>query len=224
MSASIEPEPESRIGEAIAPARERRRNPRVTSPWPAVVHDSDGRTFAGEVIDVSLSGLKFRVGPEVAVGDAVRLRLTLPHGGGDIEVAAQVVRRDPEGVGVEFGALTPAQADRLKAVVPTWDMRRRAERVKIELPVRIEGHGAATEGRTMDLSAYGGRIITQERLTPGDLVTALLVPKDGLGPLRVRAVVWEADAHRAVLVFANVPAADFVRLRSYVDSLLARRS
>jgi hypothetical protein len=224
MDPSHEPETESHFGGGIVPARERRRNPRVTAPWPAVVHDSHGHAVAGEVIDVSLSGLKLRVGPEVMVGDAVRLRLTLPHGGGDIEVAAQVVRRDPEGVGADFGTLTPAQSDRLKTVVPTWDMRRRAERVEIDLPVRIEGHDTATDGRTLDLSAYGGRIATREPLTPGDLVTALLVPRDGLGPLRVRAVVWEANAHSAVLVFANLPAADFVRLRSYVDSLLAHRS
>ena len=224
MPVSREPDPEVQIGRAVAPPEERRRNPRVTAPWPAVVHDSDGRTYPGEVIDVSLSGLKLRVGPEVTVGGAVRLRLTLPHGGGEIEVAAQVVRRDPEGVGVDFGTLTPAQSLRFKTVVPTWDMRRRAERVAIELPIRIEGHDAATEGRTIDLSAFGGRILTHAPLTPGDLVTALLVPKDGLGPMSLRAVVWDADARGAVLVFANLPAADFVRLRSFVDSLLARPS
>ncbi|HTY76287.1 MAG TPA: PilZ domain-containing protein [Candidatus Bathyarchaeia archaeon] len=224
MPASREPDEEARSGGAVVPAAERRRHPRVTAPWPAIVQDTEGRTLPGEVIDVSLSGLKLRVGPEVAVGDAVRLRLTLPHGGGDIEVAAQVVRRDPEGVGVDFGTLSPSQSERLRTVVPTWDMRRRAERVEIDLPIRIEGHGAATEGRTIDLSAFGGRIVTREPLTPGDLVTALLVPRDGLGPMSLRAVVWDVDAHGAVLVFANLPAADFVRVRSYVDSLLARRS
>src|SRR5262245_32087637 len=224
MPHSGEPQPELQIGRSIAPPEERRRNPRVTAPWPAVVQDAHGRTYLGEVIDVSLSGLKLRRGPEVAEGDAVRVRLTLPHGGGDIEVSGQVVRRDPEGVGVDFGTLTSPQSQRLKAVVPTWGMRRRAERVEIELPIRIEGHDAATEGRTMDLSAFGGRVVTDAPLTPGNLVTALLVPKDGLGPLSLRAVVWDADAHGAVLVFANLPAPDFVRLRSYVDSLLVRPS
>src|SRR5215475_1630315 len=221
MNASDEPESDFRGG--IVPARERRRNPRVTVPWPALVLDSQGRTLPAEVVDVSLSGLKLRIGREIVVGDAVRLRLTLPHGGGDIEVSAQIVRRDPDGVGVNFGTLSPALADRLKAVVPTWDMRRRAERVEINLPIRIDGHDGTTEGRTMDLSAFGGRITTQESLTAGDMVTALFVPKDGLGPMRVRAVVWDAAGNGAVLVFANLPAADFVRLRSYVDSLVSRR-
>jgi len=42
--------------------------------------------------------------------------------------------------------------------------------------------------------------------------------------MTIRAVVWEANARGAVLVFANLPATDFIRLRSYVDSLLPRRS
>src|SRR5215510_6960615 len=127
MPFSRDPHSEVQIGRSVTPPEERRRNPRVTAPWPAVVQDAEGRTYPGEVIDVSLSGLKLRVDHEMAVGDAVRLRLTLPHGGGDIEASAQVVRRDPEGVGVDFGTLSPALSDRFKAVVPTWDMRRRAE-------------------------------------------------------------------------------------------------
>ena len=50
-----------------------------------------------------------------------------------------------------------------------------------------------------------------------------LAPKDGLGPMSMRAVVWDVDARGAVLVFANLPATDFVRLRSFVDLLLVRR-
>jgi hypothetical protein len=224
MSAPAEPEPESKTSERAAPARERRRNPRATVPWPAIVQDSDGRIVTGEVIDVSLSGMKLRVGSQVVVGDAVTLRVTLPRGAGEVEISALVVRRDPEGIGVDFGRLPAALAGRLKAFVPTWDLRRRAERVGIELPVQIEGHDAVTKGRTVDLSAVGGRVTTEERLTPGDMVALKLTPEDGHGPMRLRAVVWEVDARGAVLVFANLDAVDFVRLRSFVDSLLVPRT
>src|SRR5262249_11175880 len=149
--------------------RERRRNPRVAVPWPAVVHSSDGRLVTGEVIDVSLSGMKLRVNADVAVGDTVKLRVTLPREAGEAEGTAEVVRRDPGGIGVDFGALPPDTAVKVKAFVPTWDLRRRAERVGIELPIQIQGHDATAKGRTVDLSAVGTRVTTETRLTPGDM-------------------------------------------------------
>jgi c-di-GMP-binding flagellar brake protein YcgR len=203
--------------------RERRRHPRASVPWPTIVQDSDGRYVTAEVIDVSLSGMKLRVASPVLVGDAVKLRVTLPRGAGDIEVSAQVVRRDPEGIGVDFGGLPREQATRFKPFVPTWDLRRRAERVDVDLPIHIEGVETVTTGRTVDLSAVGGRVTTEERLTAGAMVAVTIAPNDGHGPMSIRAVVWDVDPSGAVLVFANLPAPDFVRLRSYVESLLVRR-
>ena len=55
------------------------------------------------------------------------------------------------------------------------------------------------------------------------MVAATFTPKDGQGAMQVRAVVWEVDARGAVLVFASLSLHDFVRLRSFVDSLLARK-
>jgi PilZ domain len=86
----------------------------------------------------------------------------------------------------------------VKAFVPTWDLWRRAERVGIELPVQIEGHAGTMKGRTVDLSAVGARVATDERLTPGDMVAVKLTPKDSQGPMRIRAVVWEVDARGAL--------------------------
>jgi hypothetical protein len=204
------------------PARERRRDPRAHVPWPAVVRDTEGAVVTGEVIDVSLSGMKLRVAAHVVVvGGDVTVQVTLPRGAGDIEVAAQVIRRDPEGIGVAFGGA--AQTERLKPFVPTWDLRRRAERVGVELAIHVDGHDVATKGHTVDLSAAGGRVITEASLTPGKLVVVTLTPKDGQGPMSIRAVVWEVDARGTVLVFANLSTADFARLRAYVDSLLLSR-
>ena len=59
---------------------------------------------------------------------------------------------------------------------------------------------------------------------PGDMVVVKLTPRSVRAPMRIRAVVWEVDARGAVLVFANLAGHDFVRLRSYVDSLLVHRS
>ena len=222
MSPAAEHESESEASGAL-PVRERRHNPRAHVPWPAVVRDTDGAVVTGEVIDVSLSGMKLRVAAPVVVGGDVTVQVTLPRGAGDIEVAAQVIRRDPEGIGVAFGGLPAAQTERLKPFVPTWDLRRRAERVGVELPIHVEGHDGATEGHTVDLSAAGGRVITEASLTPGNLVVATLTPKDGQGPMRLRAVVWEVNERGSVLVFANLSTADFTRLRVYVDSLLLSR-
>src|SRR5712691_3494820 len=204
MKAPIRPGSDPEVRDEALTGRERRRNPRVSGPWPAIVEDSDGRLVTGEVIDVSLSGMKLRVNSNVAVGEAVKLRVTLPRDGGELEIAAEVVRRDPGGIGVDFGKL-PIGA---------------AERVGVELPVQIEGHAGTTGGLTVDLSAVGARVATQERLTPGDMVAVKVTPNDSQGPMRIRAVVWEVDARGAVLVFANLAVHDFARLRAYVDSLL----
>ena len=224
MSLPIRPGSEREVQDEALTGQERRRNPRAAVPWPAIVEDSDGRLVTGEVIDVSLSGMKLRVDSNVAVGESVKLRVTLPREGGELEISAEVVRRDPEGIGVDFGKLPAGAVDRVKAFVPTSDLRRRAERVSIELPVLIEGHAGTSRGHTVDLSAAGALVATDERLTPGDRVEVTVTPKDTQGSMRIRAVVWEVDARGAVLVFTNLAVHDFVRLRSYIDSLLAPRT
>ena len=224
MSSPIGPGSGPEVQEERLTGRERRRNPRMTVPWPVIVEDSDGRLVTGEVVGVSLSGMKLRVNSNVAVEEAVKLRVTLPRDAGEIEISAEVVRRDSGGIGVDFGKLPAGAVERVKAFTTTWDLRRRAERVEIELPVHIEKHAGTTKGRTVDLSAVGARVATDERLTPGDMVAVKLTPKDRQGPMRIRAIVWEVDTRGAVLVFANLAVHDFVRLRSYIDSLLVHRS
>src|SRR6266536_3741451 len=188
MNPPIRPGSDPEVRDEAPTGRERRRNPRVSGPWPAIVEDSDGRLVTGEVIDVSLSGMKIRVSSNVAVGEAVKLRVTLPRDGGELEIAAEVVRREPGAISVGVGKLPVGAAERVKAFVPTWDLRRRAERVGIELPVQIEGHAGNTHGHTVDLSSVGARVATDERLTPGDMVVVTVTPEDTQGPMHIRAV------------------------------------
>src|SRR5882762_6904678 len=105
MSPPIRPESEPEIQEEAPLALERRRNPRVTVPWPAIVEGSEGRLVTGEVIDLRLSRMKLRVISTFAVGEAVKLRVTLPRDGGELEISVEVVRLDPGGIGVYFGNL-----------------------------------------------------------------------------------------------------------------------
>src|ERR1700693_4180896 len=98
MSSPVGPGLGPEVQEESLTGRERRRNPRVTDPCPVIVEDSDGRLVTGEVVDVSLSGMKLRVNSNVAVGEAVKLRMTLPRDGGELEIAAEGVRRDPGGI------------------------------------------------------------------------------------------------------------------------------
>jgi PilZ domain len=89
--------------------------------------------------------------------------------------------------------------------------------------VQISVPAVPPNGHTVDLSAVGARVTSDERLTRGDMVAVTVTPKDSLGPMRIRAVVWEVDSRGAVLVFANLAVHDFARLRSYIDSLLVPR-
>ena len=180
--------------------------------------------MSGEVIGVGLSGMKLRVNAALAVGETVKLRVALPRGGGELEIAAVVLRRGPGGINVAFGRLLFEAPESVETFGPTWDLRRRAERVGIALPVEIEGHSGATMARTVDLSAAGARVAAAGRLTPGEMVTVKLTPEDAQGPMRIRAVVWEVAARGAVLLFANLAVRDFTRLRSYIDWLLVHRT
>lgn len=199
-------------------AQDRRRFPRARATWPAIVESVDGRVVSGEVIDVSLSGMKLRTASEAAVGSNVTLRVTLPADAGRIEVIARVVRRDREGMALAFLKLSDVDVERVTPFVSPADIRRRFPRVAVTLPIRIEGGSAGTaEGVTVDLSASGTRVITDRTLVPGDVVVLDLPGSGELWPLRLPAVVWEAYVGGAVLVFANLAQPEFLRLREYVE-------
>jgi len=104
-------------------------------------------------------------------------------------------------------------------------MRRRFPRVPVSLPMRVEGGSAGTaSGHTVDLSASGGRVLTDQPLVDGDVVVIELPARPGLDRLRLPAVVWEAYEGGAVLVFANLDSREFTRLQEYIASCQSRGS
>ena len=200
--------------------RDRRRFPRMRTAWPVILESADGRVGVGQVVDVSLSGMRIRTDLDVEADTPLTLRITLPKDTGRLEVLVKVARRDPQGFGVSFLTLGEGEAERVAPFVAPGDIRRWARRVAISLPVRIETgteEADVIQARTVDLSTSGGRLTTEGRLTVGDVVVLELpVPEVG-GTLRLPSLVWEAYTGGAVVVFANLARAEYLKLRDYLN-------
>ena len=193
---------------------DRRSFPRAAAAWPATVESSDGRVVSGEVVNLSLSGMKVRSDTEAAANSIVTVRVTLPGDAGRLEMVGTVVRRDRESIGVAFLKMSDSPAGRVTPFVSRSDMRRRFPRVPVSLPIRVEGGSAGTaSGHTVDLSASGGRVRTDHH--------HVAIYQGLIGP---HAVVWEAYEGGAVLVFANLDSREFTRLQEYIASCQSRGS
>jgi len=204
---------------------DRRAFPRATAAWPATVETGEGRVVSGEVVNLSLSGMKVRSACDAVVGSIVTVRVTLPGAAGRMEMVGTVVRRDAESIGVAFLKKSDSPAGRLTSFVSRGDTRRRFPRVLVSLPIRVEGGSEGTAvGHTVDLSASGGRVTTDTPLVEGDVVVLELPERSGLDRLRLPALVWESYGDGAVLVFANVGAKEFTRLQEYLASCQSRGS
>ena len=200
--------------------RDRRRFPRMRTAWPVILESADGRVGVGQVVDVSLSGMRLNTDLDVEPDTPLTLRITLPKDTGRLEVLVKVARRDTHGFGVSFLTISEGEAERIAPYVTPGDIRRWARRVAVSLPVRIETGAEANEvthGRTVDLSTSGGRLITDGTLAVGDVVVVELPGPDIGGTLRLPALVWEAYTGGAVVVFANLARAEYVKLRDYLN-------
>jgi hypothetical protein len=201
-------------------SRDRRRFPRMRTAWPVLVEAADGRVGVGQVIDVSLSGMRVSTDLNIQVDTAVTLRVTLPEHTGRLEILAKVARQGGDFIGVSFLTLNQGEAERIAPFVASGDIRHWAKRVSVSLPIRIE---TGTEdqdvlhARTVDLSTSGGRIITDGALSAGDVVVVELPGPEIGGTLRLPAVIWEAYTGGAVVVFANLARAEHLKLRNYLS-------
>ena len=204
---------------------DRRAFPRAAAAWPATVESSEGRVVSGEVVNVSLSGMKVRAESNAPLGSIVTVRVTLPGAAGRIEMVGTVVRRDPESIGVAFLKMSDSPAGRVTPFVARGDTRRRFPRVPVALAIEVQGglNGTA-RGQTVDMSASGARVSTDTGLVEGDVVVLELPARGDLERLRVPAVVWEAYTGGAVLVFANLTSREFARLQEYLAACQPRSS
>jgi hypothetical protein len=191
----------------------------MRTAWPVILEATDGRVGVGQVIDVSLTGLRIATDLEIEPDTPLMLRVTLPKDTGRLEVLVKVARRDPRGFGVSFLTLGEGEAERIAPFMAPGDIRRWARRVAVSLPIRIETGAEATDtlhGRTIDLSTSGGRLTVDGQLTGGDVVVVELPGPDVGGTLRLPSLVWEAYTGGAVVVFANLARAEYLKLRDYL--------
>lgn len=199
--------------------QDRRRFPRMRTAWPVILEAADGRVGVGQIIDVSLTGMRVSTDLDLDPDTPLMLRVTLPKDTGRLEILVKVARRDPRGFGVSF--LTgEGEAERIAPFVAPGDIRRWARRVAVSLPIRIETGSEASDtlhGRTIDLSTSGGRLTVDGPLTVGDVVVVELPGPDVGGTLRVPSLVWEAYTGGAVVVFANLARGEYVKLRDYLS-------
>jgi hypothetical protein len=192
----------------------------MRTAWPVILEATDGRVGVGQVIDVSLTGLRISTDLEIEPDTPLMLRVTLPKDTGRLEVLVKVARRDPRGFGVSFLTLGEGEAERIAPFVAPGDIRRWARRVAVSLPIRIETGAEEADtihGRTIDLSTSGGRLTVDGQLTVGDVVVVELPGPDVGGTLRLPSLVWEAYTGGAVVVFANLARAEYLKLRDYLD-------
>jgi hypothetical protein len=204
----------------VVTGQDRRRFPRMRTAWPVILEANDGRVGVGQVIDVSLTGLRISTDLDIDPDTPLMLRVTLPKDTGRLEVLVKVARRDPRGFGVSFLILGEGEAERIAPFVAPGDIRRWARRVAVSLPVRIEVGAEEADtlhGRTIDLSTSGGRLTVDGPLSVGDVVVVELPGPDVGGTLRLPSLVWEAYTGGAVVVFANLARGEYLKLRDYLS-------
>ena len=200
--------------------QDRRRFPRMRTAWPVILESADGLVGVGQVIDVSLTGLRISTDLDIEPDTPLMLRVTLPKDTGRLEVLVKVARRDSRGFGVSFLTLGEGEAERIAPFVAPGDIRRWARRVAVSLPIRIETgaeEGDVLHGRTIDLSTSGGRLSVGSPLTAGDVVVVELPGPDVGGTLRLPSLVWESYTGGAVVVFANLARDEYLKLRDYLN-------
>ena len=204
---------------AVVTGQDRRRFPRMRTAWPVIVEAADGRVGVGQVIDASLSGMRISTDLDIEPDTPLMLRITLPKDTGRLEMLVKVARPDSHGFGVSFLTLSEGEAERIAPFVAPGDIRRWARRVAVSLPVRVEPgaeEADVMQGRTVDLSTSGARLTLDGRLSVGDVVVLELPGPEVGGTLRLPSLVWEAYTGGAVLVFANLARAEYLKLREFL--------
>jgi PilZ domain-containing protein len=207
---------------------DRRRQERVRADWSARF-EGDAIVVDGHVVDLSIVSARIRSlsGEPVPVkpGDAGTLTLAFPETAHleVIRLAATVVRSGSDGIALSFAGLPEVAGRWLRARVLSTDVRRRAPRVALALPIELRvASGQAFAAELVDLSAFGARVRTAQPLEPGTRVAVTMEFSAGQ-PLVVSALVWSSEGGEAVLAFVNLDPREFNRLGDHVASRLGVR-
>lgn len=208
---------------------DRRRQERVRADWSARF-EGDAIVVDGHVVDLSIVSARIRTltGEPVPVrpGASGTLTLAFPDSAHleVIRLAATVVRSGPDGMALSFSGLPESAGRWLRARVLTNEVRRRAPRVALVLPIELRvPSGQAFAAEMIDLSAFGARVRTEQPLEPGTRVSATM--EIGAGPpMVVSALVWSSERGEAVLAFVNLDRKEFNRLGDHVASRLGART
>jgi hypothetical protein len=106
---------------------ERRQEPRFRTSGEAVF-EVQGRTYRGDILDLSLNGLKVARPPEFALGDGARFKLSLQIPNSDPFVAeVLLVHAEGAHLGLEFYDMPPRDFGVLAGLIEQYaQWRRRA--------------------------------------------------------------------------------------------------
>lgn len=202
--------------------KDRRSAERGRVTWPVTLETFEGRIIHGEVVDASVSGMRVRADVELAAGTGVTASVMLPRGADRLEVVARVLRAS-DGIALDFVGLPQTEARRLRALMATWEARRRAPRVLARIPIELaRARGRPVSAHLVDLSAFGAKVGADEAVQAGERLTVRLAAVDGDGGLALGAIVWDVTRRGTVLLFVNLREPDFRRLEAYLGELLRR--
>ena len=82
------------------PKRDARRHSREKATWPVILYDGD-RYIPAETVDITPLGVKLRIGEQLELGEAVKLKFR-PSGRAPFDMRAIVWRIDPDGAALLF--------------------------------------------------------------------------------------------------------------------------
>jgi PilZ domain-containing protein len=211
---------------------DRRRVERVRADWSARF-ESGASVVIGHVVNLSMVSVRIR--PEssdpaaAGVGQPGTLTLAFLDSVQHMEVirlAATVVRVGVDGMAFRFTGLPDSASRWLGARVLTTEVRRRAPRVPLALPIELRAPGGAPfPAEMLDLSAYGARVSAPRAPQPVEAGNRLQVTFELSSgqPIAVSAVVWSVEGDEAVLMFVHLGPREFNLLGDPVASRLGSR-
>jgi hypothetical protein len=208
---------------------DRRLQERVRADWSARF-EGDAIVVDGHVVDLSIVSARIRSSSgdpaPVKPGDVGTLTLAFPDSAHleVIRLAATVVRSGLDGMALSFAGLPESAGRWLRARVLSTDVRRRAPRVPLALPIELRvPSGQAFAAEMIDLSSFGARVRSNPPLAPGTRVSATMQIGPG-HPMVLSALVWSSEGGESVLAFVNLDPRDFNRLGDHVASRLGARA